>query len=259
MGINNVMEKSNVEESEQVMEKKEDGDEKGSGGVSSEHVTDDPIKDGFRWRKYGQKSVKGSPYPRSYYRCTVVDCKAKKHVEKFKDDKGVVKMRTVFIGEHIHPAPVFNRIFANDQHNFKSSVLAFFKNSDIQDYSETNNKTKGKKRKREEVVRKLEVECSSNINVLDDGYHWRKYGQKKVKGTPFPRAYYRCTNTTTKCNVRKMIEETQTGTVLISYEGSHNHLPEDVEDKTNNIFINPNIPPDSNNNAFYCVSYANFG
>jgi len=56
-----------------------------------------------------------------------------------------------------------------------------------------------------------------------------------VKGTPFPRAYYRCTHTSTKCNVRKMIEETQSGTTLISYEGTHNHVSEEyVEDQTTN-------------------------
>jgi len=58
--------------------------------------------------------------------------------------------------------------------------------------------------------------------------------KKKVKGTPFPRAYYRCTHTLTKCNVRKMTEETQSGTFLISYEGTHNHIPEEYDETPNN-------------------------
>jgi hypothetical protein len=31
------------------------------------------------------------------------------------------------------------------------------------------------------------VQTMSDIDVLDDGYRWRKYGQKVVKGNPNPR------------------------------------------------------------------------
>ena len=38
--------------------------------------------DGYHWRKYGEKQVKGSPYPRAYYKCSQEGCMAKKIVEK---------------------------------------------------------------------------------------------------------------------------------------------------------------------------------
>ncbi len=38
--------------------------------------------DGYHWRKYGEKQVKGSPYPRAYYKCSHEGCLAKKIVEK---------------------------------------------------------------------------------------------------------------------------------------------------------------------------------
>lgn len=31
------------------------------------------------------------------------------------------------------------------------------------------------------------VQTESEVDILDDGYRWRKYGQKVVKGNPNPR------------------------------------------------------------------------
>ncbi|KAG8085163.1 hypothetical protein GUJ93_ZPchr0010g11078 [Zizania palustris] len=45
--------------------------------------TELPPDDGYTWRKYGQKDILGSRYPRSYYRCThknYYGCEAKKKV-----------------------------------------------------------------------------------------------------------------------------------------------------------------------------------
>ncbi|XP_061350325.1 probable WRKY transcription factor 48 [Gastrolobium bilobum] len=63
----------------------------------------DHLDDGYRWRKYGQKAVKNSPYPRSYYRCTMVGCGVKKRVERSSDDPSVVV--TTYEGQHTHPCP----------------------------------------------------------------------------------------------------------------------------------------------------------
>ncbi|CAL9154532.1 unnamed protein product, partial [Musa hybrid cultivar] len=50
----------------------------------------DHLDDGYRWRKYGQKAVKNSRFPRSYYRCTSATCGVKKRVERSSDDPAVV-------------------------------------------------------------------------------------------------------------------------------------------------------------------------
>lgn len=34
---------------------------------------------------------------------------------------------------------------------------------------------------------KIIVQTRSEVDLLDDGYRWRKYGQKVVKGNPHPR------------------------------------------------------------------------
>ncbi|XP_054806843.1 probable WRKY transcription factor 48 [Prosopis cineraria] len=67
----------------------------------------DQLDDGYRWRKYGQKAVKNSPYPRSYYRCTTPGCGVKKRVERSSDDPSIVV--TTYEGQHTHPSPVMSR------------------------------------------------------------------------------------------------------------------------------------------------------
>ena len=34
---------------------------------------------------------------------------------------------------------------------------------------------------------KIIIQTPSEVDLLDDGYRWRKYGQKVVKGNPRPR------------------------------------------------------------------------
>ncbi|PUZ64586.1 hypothetical protein GQ55_3G154500 [Panicum hallii var. hallii] len=63
----------------------------------------DQLEDGYRWRKYGQKAVKNSSYPRSYYRCTAARCGVKKRVERSHQDPSTVI--TTYEGQHTHPSP----------------------------------------------------------------------------------------------------------------------------------------------------------
>ncbi|KAK7264730.1 hypothetical protein RJT34_32340 [Clitoria ternatea] len=67
----------------------------------------DHLDDGYRWRKYGQKAVKNSPHPRSYYRCTTAGCGVKKRVERSSEDPTVVV--TTYEGQHSHPCPATSR------------------------------------------------------------------------------------------------------------------------------------------------------
>ncbi|KAE8725398.1 putative WRKY transcription factor 57 [Hibiscus syriacus] len=83
-----------------------------------------------------------------------------------------------------------------------------------------NKATKKEKRQKEPRFAFL---TKSEIDNLEDGYRWRKYGQKAVKNSPFPRSYYRCTSP--KCGVKKRVERSfqDPSVVITTYEGKHDH------------------------------------
>ncbi|XP_021311135.1 WRKY transcription factor WRKY24 isoform X2 [Sorghum bicolor] len=63
----------------------------------------------------------------------------------------------------------------------------------------------------------------SEVDVLDDGFKWRKYGKKAVKSSPNPRNYYRCSSE--GCGVKKRVERDSDDPryVITTYDGVHNH------------------------------------
>lgn len=87
-----------TEQSPPLDEQHDDGDQKSSGDSTAE--------DGYNWRKYGQKHVKGSEYPRSYYKCTHQNCPVKKKVER--SHEGHIT-EIIYKGAHNHPKPPPNR------------------------------------------------------------------------------------------------------------------------------------------------------
>ncbi|MED6152108.1 hypothetical protein PIB30_088826 [Stylosanthes scabra] len=92
---------------------------------------------------------------------------------------------------------------------------------DAKSKKENNNKAKKKEKKPREP--RFAFMTKSEIDHLEDGYRWRKYGQKAVKNSPYPRSYYRCT--TQKCIVKKRVERSyqDPSIVITTYEGQHNH------------------------------------
>lgn len=280
-----------------------------------------PSEDGFNWRKYGQKQVKGSEYPRSYYKCTHPNCQVKKKVER--SPHGQIT-EIVYKGTHNHPKPQPSRRSAGGSahmihegaestegssatikveggNTWRNTELGLLKDkdatnckawknellersssasvvTDLSDPSSTaqvqsssrldslgtpelsstlasdddmedggtndsksmgddgdENESDSKRRKKESstvdivaasrAIRepRVVVQTTSEIDILDDGYRWRKYGQKVVKGNPNPRSYYKCTNA--GCPVRKHVERASHDpkAVITTYEGKHNH------------------------------------
>ncbi|KAL5729741.1 hypothetical protein ACHQM5_002645 [Ranunculus cassubicifolius] len=235
--------------------------------------------DGYNWRKYGQKHVKGCEFPRSYYKCTHPNCQVKKQLERSHDGQIT---EIIYKGKHDHPKSQPSRRMTvgtivavqeegSDRFSSLNSTEDNLSNAYAQTYhqiqpngspeflpitagddnvdgigiptngiineveEEEDDDPESKRRKKDtggidvtlmsKATRepRVVVQTLSEVDILDDGYRWRKYGQKVVKGNPNPRSYYKCTNA--GCPVRKHVERASHDpkAVITTYEGKHNH------------------------------------
>lgn len=213
-------------------------------------------EDGYCWRKYGQKHVKGSEYPRSYYKCNNSSCLVKKKVER--SHNGEIT-EIIYKGVHNHPKPQ-PRLSLGRQVSSSGHLLETGEDWRAYGYERTSSTTflngipdpiaaigQGKsgyvfggsvetselgskigiregggedgathgsaspgdnadgdesdpKMRKKEIFSgeaympsrssrepRIILQMKSEIDVLEDGYRWRKYGQKVVKGNPNPR------------------------------------------------------------------------
>ncbi|CAA2997525.1 probable WRKY transcription factor 2 isoform X1 [Olea europaea subsp. europaea] len=263
-----------------------------------------PAVDGYNWRKYGQKQVKGSEYPWSYYKCTHENCPVKKKVEC--SCEGYITEIT-YKGAHNHSKPLVNgrsalgtsnalgdmqldtteqpdtgfsdhpvwpsvpqadwgqdsveltplgQEYCNGATSLPAQTHFQFELGDDVDGSSTfsddeddrgthgsislaydgeGDESESKRRRIETHASEMSgatraiseprvvVQTTSEVDILEDGYRWRKYGQKVVKGNPNPRSYYKCTSA--GCNVRKHVERASHDlkSVITTYEGKHKH------------------------------------
>ncbi|KAL6554482.1 hypothetical protein OROMI_020155 [Orobanche minor] len=225
--------------------------------------------DGYNWRKYGQKLVKGNKFIRSYYKCTYPNCQVKKQVEKSHDGN---KTDVNFLGNHCHSKPQTSpQVNSTSQIRISDMSIVSALESDSEPIignggesqhmmptgtlllecsvarsaasvegacsclNNDNDDKDAKRLKREitcahdNVVNKPisglrhVVQTMSEVDLVNDGFRWRKYGQKLVKGNPNPRSYYRCSHA--GCPVKKHVERASHDPKLVitTYEGRHYH------------------------------------
>ncbi|KAI3470971.1 hypothetical protein Pfo_027634 [Paulownia fortunei] len=77
----------------------------------------------------------------------------------------------------------------------------------------------------DKIVKRVAAPQMGNPDVPpDDGYTWRKYGQKEILGTKYPRSYYRCTHQKFyDCPAKKQVQrlDLDPSTFEVTYRGSH--------------------------------------
>ncbi|XP_010258737.1 PREDICTED: probable WRKY transcription factor 12 isoform X2 [Nelumbo nucifera] len=108
-----------------------------------------------------------------------------------------------------------------NEENSSGNVNDGNNNSWWRNSSSDKNKVKARRKLREP---RFCFQTRSDVDVLDDGYKWRKYGQKVVKNSLHP-SYYRCTHN--NCRVKKRVERLSEDCrmVITTYEGRHTHSP----------------------------------
>ncbi|KAF2317943.1 hypothetical protein GH714_041266 [Hevea brasiliensis] len=99
----------------------------------------------WAWRKYGQKPIKGSPYPRGYYRCSSSKgCSARKQVERSRTDPNMLVI--TYTSEHNHPWPTQRNALAGSTRSqpLKNNASASKSSSSSQAQKTTNTKEEQK-------------------------------------------------------------------------------------------------------------------
>ncbi|CAI8607654.1 unnamed protein product [Vicia faba] len=97
--------------------------------------------------------------------------------------------------------------------------------SEVQD-SEFKQKHVSKKRKTmPKWTEQVKVHLgTASEGSMEDGYSWRKYGQKDILGAKFPRGYYRCTHRNAQgCLATKQVQKSEYDPMIyeITYKGRH--------------------------------------
>jgi len=76
-----------------------------------------------------------------------------------------------------------------------------------------------------EAAGKTSSWASLTIAPYQDGYEWRKYGEKKINGTNFTRSYFRCTyRDDTGCQATKHVQQKDTSdppVFQVTYNNKH--------------------------------------
>ncbi|XP_073303591.1 probable WRKY transcription factor 40 isoform X2 [Primulina huaijiensis] len=130
-GINNIIEANIINGSSESSSSDEDSckkqreEEDNKGKIRRTYVRTEAsdasliVKDGYHWRKYGQKVTRDNPSPRAYFKCSYAPrCPVKKKVQRSMEDQAVLV--ATYEGKHNHPQP--SKLEANSTPNRSANL-----------------------------------------------------------------------------------------------------------------------------------------
>ena len=85
-------------------------------------------------------------------------------------------------------------------------------------------------RSSKENAASFRVAVPTSDGKTTDGQKWRKYGQKFVKGSKYPRSYYKCTSVS-NMNIQKHVEEVDGGQILVTFHTHSLDFAKELEKK----------------------------
>ncbi|WMV30919.1 hypothetical protein MTR67_024304 [Solanum verrucosum] len=153
-----------------------------------------------------------------------------KHVEHMKQDVCLQYLATEVLSSYDKVLSLLNGSALSSMINIKAAPSAAPQLESPQFPADNSAKSCDRpsiSRKRKIVSRRREyVHARSGEEVPpEDGYSWRKYGQKNILGAKYPREYYRCArNRSSNCAATKMVQRSETEESLafeVSYGENH--------------------------------------
>ncbi|XP_068466891.1 probable WRKY transcription factor 29 [Phaseolus vulgaris] len=125
---------------------------------------------------------------------------------------------------HHNPHPIISSSQPIPDKNVKELKLSNKVDVQAQDLHDTEASTCRKSKKKQN--KKRVVKHMNAVDGVSDPWAWRKYGQKPIKGSPYPRSYYRCSSSK-GCLARKFVElsHLDPGVLIVTYTAEHSPHP----------------------------------
>ncbi|XP_022755793.1 probable WRKY transcription factor 26 [Durio zibethinus] len=177
-----------------------------------------PDDDGFSWRKFGLKEILGSKYPRTIGKSRPRNLFCMFHVL---ESISMLNCNTSLVAK---PQPSEQAIRMPES---QPPRVGSTPRSEVHDCDFEEQELKDDSKERKTLLRLAELirVPSTSLEVSpDDGFSWRKYEQKEILGSKYPRSYYWCISGNAQgCLAQKQVQRSDDNPTIfeMTYHGRH--------------------------------------